>query len=443
MKTTHQSQNQTNFQGDTIKRISYPLNDSQDLEPLLNYIGDSKYVLLGEASHGTHEYYTWRAKISKRLIEEKDFSFVAVEGDWPDCYRVNRYVKNYPHSGKDAYEVLHTFDRWPTWMWANWETVAFTEWLRDFNESKPANKRVGFYGLDVYSLWESMDAIIGYLEKNDRQTLQTALETMRCFDPYSSDEGQSYAKATSLVPKLCENAVVNLLLEIRKKLPQYNSDREHVFSTEQNALIAVNAEKYYRVMLKGGSDSWNVRDLHMNLTLNRLMKFHDGNAKCIVWEHNTHVGDACATDMANEGMINLGQLVKQEYSSDGVVTVGFGSYRGSVIAGRKWKDVMRVMHVPPAMEGSWEEILHRTFKGEDKLLMLHKIKSEERPTTRIGHRAIGVVYNPVYEHYGNYVPSDLPMRYNAFLFIDRTKALNPLHITPDGHQIPETYPFGV
>ncbi|MDI1355214.1 MAG: erythromycin esterase family protein [bacterium] len=443
MKTTREHHPRETEIGDLFKRVSYPLGDSNDLDPLINYIGDSKYVLLGEASHGTHEYYAWRARISKRLLAEKGFKFIAVEGDWPDCYRVNRYVKDYPFSGQSAYEVLHTFNRWPTWMWANWEVVAFTEWMKDFNKSRPTNQRVGFYGLDVYSHWEAMEAIICYLEKNDRSTLQTALHALNCFERYSSDEGHSYAHASTLVPKMCENEVVQLLSQIRKNTPRYDSDPEHVFSTEQNALVSVNAERYYHAMIKGGPLSWNARDKQMNSTLNRLMDFYGKDAKCLVWEHNTHVGDARATSMVDEGMVNLGQLVKEEHETEGVVTVGFGSYSGHVIAGRKWKDEMQDMLMPAAAKGSWEELLHTTFEGKNKLLMLHKIRSEERAYTQFGHRAIGVVYQPQYERYGNYVPSVLPIRYNAFLFLDKTTALNPLHFVPNTKQTLKTYHFGV
>ena len=442
MKKNPNDYNVSNI-ADLISKVSKPLNDSSDLDPLMDYIGDSKYVLLGEASHGTHEYYTWRAKISKRLIAEKGFSFIAVEGDWPDCYRLNRYVKNYSGSGENANEVLHEFNRWPTWMWANWEVVAFAEWLKKNNENLPLNKRVGFYGLDVYSLRESMDQIVSYLKKNDPKTLQTAMKAMHCFEPFHSDEGQSYARASRIVPELCEKDVVNLLREIRGKIAQYNSDHENVFSTEQNAIIAVNAERYYRAMIKGGEESWNIRDKHMVNTLNRLMNFHGKNAKVIVWEHNTHIGDARATDMAAEGMINVGQLVSEEHASDGVVSVGFGSYKGTVIAGREWGGVMRRMPVPPAQNGSWENILHTCSDGKSTLLMLNELKDEKRMAIEIPHRAIGVVYNPEYEKYGNYVPSVLPKRYDAFIFIDESRALNPLHIKPDGQQIPETFPFGV
>ena len=426
-----------------ISNVATPLENKADLDPLMNYIGDAKYVLLGEASHGTHEYYTWRMKISQRLIEEKGFSFIAVEGDWPDCYRLNRYIKNYLHSGKSAREVLHEFNRWPTWMWANWEVVAFAEWLKGYNKDLPINKKTGFYGLDVYSLWESMEAITKYLEKNDPQALKTAMKAIHCFEPYKAEEGQSYARASCIVPELCEKEVVNLLTEIRSKIARYNTDHENVFSTEQNALVAVNAEKYYRAMVHGGPHSWNIRDRHMNTTLERLMKFHGKNAKAIVWEHNTHIGDARATDMVNDGMVNVGQLVTEQHAEEGVVSVGFGSYKGEVLAGRSWGDVMRKINVPQATKGSWEHLVHLAAGGKNKLLMLHKIKNDERIGIHIGHRAIGVVYNPEHEQYGNYVPSIMPMRYDAFMYLDETTALHPLHIKPDGHQIPETFPFGM
>lgn len=425
-----------------IGNMASPLEGLDDLNPLMNFIGDAKCVLLGEASHGTHEYYTWRMKITKRLIEEKGFSFIAVEGDWPDCYKVNRFVKGYFDSGKSSREVLNTFNRWPTWMWANWEMVSFTEWLKKFNDDQKLDNKVGFYGLDVYSLWESMEAIVKYLKNEDPDAMHLAIKAMKCFSQYGQDEGQSYARASRLVPELCEKEVANLLKEIRSNVSRYDSDRENAFSAEQNALIAVNAERYYRAMIRGGAKSWNVRDRHMMETLNRLMDFHGKDAKVIVWEHNTHIGDARATDMATEGMVNVGQLTTEEHAAKGVVLVGFGSYSGSVMASEGWGEEMLNMDVPKAMNGSWEYLLHSAGGGKDKLLMLNKLKSDERMGNYIGHRAIGVVYHPEREQFGNYVPSILPMRYDAFLFIDKTKALHPLHIKPDGKQIPETYPFG-
>lgn len=425
-----------------IRKESYELKNTDDLDPLMERIGNARIVMLGEASHGTHEYYTWRSHITKRLIKEKNFNFIAVEGDWPDCYKLNRYIKNHIDAGKTAKEVLHAFNRWPTWMWANWEIAALSEWLRKHNYGAPANKKIGFYGLDVYSLWESIEAIINYLKKVDPDALKKAKTAFECFEPYKKEEGQGYAKASRFVPDLCQNEVVDLLKEIRFKLPQYNTDHEAVLSTEQNAIVAVNAEKYYRAMIKGGPHSWNIRDRHMMETLNRLLKFHGRFSKAIVWAHNTHIGDARATDMIDEGMFNIGELARMEHHETGVVLVGFGSHAGSVIAGKNWGAPMQKMEVPPSPKNSWENLLHKAGAA-DKLLIMDKLMEDMFMENHIGHRAIGVVYQPQYEKYGNYVPSILPMRYDAFIFLDTTKALHPLHIKPDGHLVPETYPFGV
>ena len=223
----------------------------------------------------------------------------------------------------------------------------------------------------------------------------------------------------------------------------YNTDHENVFSAEQNALITVNAEKYYRAMIKGGPHSWNVRDRHTADTLERLLKFHGESSKVIVWEHNTHVGDARATDMAGEGMFNIGELARMQHNEKGVVLVGFGSYKGTVTAGRSWGATMQAMQMPEARKGSWEYLLHSAGK-ENKLLLMDDFAGNDIfMENHIGHRAIGVVYNPQYEQYGNYVPTILPLRYDTFIYLDETRALHPLHIEPDGQQVPETYPFGV
>ena len=427
----------------TIKQWSYPLQSKAGLQPLLDRIGDARIVMLGEASHGTHEYYTWRSHISKRLIEEKGFNFLAVEGDWPDCYRLNRFVKGYDINSKSAYNVLHAFNRWPTWMWANWEIVALADWLLLHNKRLSADKKVGFYGLDMYSLRESLDSIMQYLKKTDPAALKIAEEAFRCFEPYKKDEGHSYARASQFVPELCENEVVELLKEISRKLPQYNTDHENVFNAEQNAVITVNAEKYYRAMIAGGPHSWNIRDRHMADTLNRLLSFHGNNSKAIVWEHNTHIGDARATDMINDGMYNIGELARTEHSDKGVALVGFGSYKGTVMAGGGWGGTMNKMQLPEARKGSWEYLLHQAGPENKLLLMEDFAGNDALMENHIGHRAVGVIYQPQYEQYGNYVPSILPLRYDAFIYLDETHALHPLHIQPDGHQVPETYPFGV
>jgi len=427
------------------QQIAHSLDILPDLDPLIDRVGDARYVLLGEASHGTSDYYLWRTRLSRRLIEEKGFSFIAVEGDWPDCYRVNRYVKGYPDERGTARDVLHAFRRWPTWMWANWEVVALTEWMRSYNSTRPMIERVGFYGLDVYSLWESLEEITKYLQQVDPDAVQNAYNAYACFEPYNRDE-QAYAWTTHTVPVSCEKDVINLLTEIRRKMPEYHyaeGDGEAAFATEQNALVALGAERYYRSMVQSGPGSWNIRDNHMVDTLERLMK-HLPNAKGIVWEHNTHIGDARATDMAAAGMVNVGQVVRQAHKAEDVVTLGFGSFWGDVIAGLSWDAPMQQMRVPEARPASWESVFHAAL-GRDSLLIFNETGDLEPlfQQTR-GHRAIGVVYNPEHERYGNYVPTALSRRYDAFIYLDETHALHPLHLTPETTiEPPETYPWTV
>jgi erythromycin esterase-like protein len=436
-------------------------NSDVDLDPLLERIGDARYVLLGEASHGTSEFYRWRAEITKRLITEKGFSFITVEGDWPDCYRVNRYAKGMTNSGSSAYEVLHAFSRWPTWMWANREIVDLIEWLRSYNSKQikeDQDKKVGFYGLDVYSLWESLDAVMQYLRKNYSDAMKSAIEAYACFEPYGRDV-EEYARATAFIPESCEDEVANMLIEVRRKAGEdgrgFKDDgREARFNAEQNAVVAKNAELYYRTMMHGDAASWNVRDHHMMNTLERLMKFHGSKeAKSIVWAHNTHIGDARATDMARAKMVNLGQLAREQAGRNNVVLVGFGTYKGSVIAAKEWGEPMEKMPVPPAVSGSWDSFLHNNLDSNvgqnNKLLILPDIDTIEKADSSFlesrGQRAIGVVYNPSYERYGNnYVETVMSARYDAFLFIDETNALHPLHMpaSPD-EELPETFPTGL
>lgn len=418
----------------------YRLEHADDLDPLMERVGDARYVLLGEASHGTHEYYTWRSEITKRLIKEKGFKFIAVEGDWPDCFNINRWIKGYTGAGDSIEDVLHQFDRWPTWMWANWEIAALAKWLRSYNNKLIPGDKIGFYGLDVYSLWESMELIVEYLEKEDPEAAEYAKKAIDCFEPYGEEE--TYAAALSMMKPSCKEAVVKLLQEVRQKAPHYDHDPEARLNAEINALVAVNGEKYYRTMASFGGNSWNVRDLHMVETLNSLMDFHGQNAKVIVWEHNTHIGDARATSMADRGMLNVGQLVREQHAPEDVVLVGFGSYQGSVIAGRSWGATMQEMEVPKAKQNSVEEILH-TASPENKLLIFdHKPGLKEHFRGWLGHRAIGVVYNPEAER-GNYVSSRFTERYDAFLYIDKTRALHPLRMKPNGHLAPDTFPFGL
>jgi len=426
---------------ETLKNNKKDFQTTADLEPLIDKLKDKKVVMLGEASHGTHEYYQWRARISRKLLEEHGFDFVVVEGDWPPCYQLNRHIKNYEEAG-NTLEILKEFKRWPSWMWANWEVKEFAEWLKGFNNDLSADKRKGFYGLDVYSLWESLDAIMDYLKKEDPSALETAKEAMKCFEPHRDGEGdgQRYAMSTRMVPEGCRNEVREMLVEIRNKAISYNSDKENVFSTEQNALVAKNAEEYYRVMVQGGASTWNLRDQHMMDTLNNLLEFHGSDAKGIVWAHNTHIGDASFTDMADDGLYNIGELAREEYGRDRVSLVGFGSYKGSVLAGSSWGAEVQKMNLPEAREGSWEHLCHKA--GEQFYVFSEDLKSNEKLENRIPHRAVGVVYNPAHERFGNYVPTVIPDRYDAFVFFDKSEGLNNIDIKSKENKIPETYPFG-
>lgn len=417
----------------------YQLQTAGDLDPLIEAIGESRFVLLGEASHGTHEFYTWRTAITKKLIKEKGFSFIAVEGDWPDCYQINRFVKGRTMSGEKISDVLAAFKRWPTWMWANWEVAALAEWLREYNSLQTTQRKVGFYGLDVYSLWESMEVMIDYLHKTDPDTARLAINAMQCFEPYG-EEMTGYAWASHQLSEDCRHQVVDLLREVRVKAPQYDGDPEAELNALVNALVIANAENYYRSMLDFGDKTWNLRDTHMVNVLDQITDFHGVGAKAVVWEHNSHVGDARATDMKRRGLLNVGQLLREANPARDVFIVGFSTYRGAVVAARKWGAPMEKMEVPPAIEGSIEHYLHQKSPANQLILL------DENPEPAFhewkGHRAIGVVYQPWSEH-RNYVPTGLAQRYDALVHIDATRALHPLHLRPDKREIPDTYPFGV
>ncbi len=423
-----------------LASVQHKLESSEDLDTLIQHIGDARIVMLGEASHGTHEYYTWRMEISRRLIKEKGFNFIAVEGDWPDCYHINRYIKNYPHSGSTAEDVIRNFERWPTWMWANWEMVAFTEWLQRYNSAQVPEKRIGFYGLDVYSLWESLDAIMDYLHRHDPAAAAVAQKTLSCLEPYRDDEGGiAYARAQRWMPQSCEKEVVALLSTIRSRTGHYDLDPEGAFNAEQNARVAVNAEKYYRIMSEPGPHSWNLRDEHMMTTLNHLLTYHGSNSKTIVWEHNTHIGDARYTDMATGGLFNIGQLAREQWGEDAVRLVGFGSYGGTVTAGRFWGAPTEVMPLPAAREYSWEHKLSTV--GENYYLLSKDLEQFKDLEQAVLHRAVGVVYNPERERYSNYVPSRIPRRYDAFMFIKHSRALHAIATDINAKKVPDTYPW--
>jgi erythromycin esterase-like protein len=401
------------------------LETPQDLDPLLTQLGTARYALLGEASHGTAEFYAWRATITKRLIQEKGFTLIGVEGDWPALYELNRYVKG-ANNGASAAEVLRRLTRWPTWLWANTEVAGFAEWLRTYNSIQPADRKVGFYGLDLYSLWESLESIRRDFTEADPATRTAVDAALNCLSAYNRSE-EAYGRAT-INGASCADALAGVLTAVRNRRQSLPASHEAAFNAEQNALVAVNAERYYRTAVRSYSGSWNIRDQHMAETINRLMSFHGAPAKIAVWEHNTHLGDARYTDMASAGMVNVGQLMREQHADQGVYVAGFGTYAGTVTAAPYWGGPVTTMAVPAAQAGSWEAVLH-TQKPGNNLVLLDTWRADSKLTQRRGNRAIGVEYDPGNESY-NYVPTDLPHRYDAFLMLEQTRALSPLPARP-------------
>jgi erythromycin esterase len=407
-----------------LRSLARPLRGPADLDGLVDRIGPDRYVCLGEASHGTHEFYAWRAQMSRRLVLEHDFTWIGVEGDWPDCWRINRWVRGLEHQQLDVEQLLAGFERWPTWMWANHEVAGFLDWLREENLTRPPARRVGFYGLDVYSLWDSLRVVLSWLEEHAPEAVPDALRAWQCFVPYREDPHQ-YAWSTRLVPESCEADVVRLLLEVRRRTASLPEDDESAFDAAQNAETAVGAELYYRVMVRGDRESWNIRDRHMAATVDRIARHLGAGSKGLVWEHNTHVGDARATDMGAAGMVTVGQLLRESHATEGVALVGLAAHRGTVVAAAGWGEPERVLRVPEALSGTHEDLLHRGL-AEPAVLDFGADRSGPWLSASHGHRAIGVVYEPRRER-GNYVPTVMGGRYDALLWFEQTDALHPLH----------------
>jgi erythromycin esterase-like protein len=424
--------------GRTTETIpSHPLRNSADLDVLLQQIGNAKVVMLGEASHGTHEYYAWRAAITKRLIQEKGFTIIAVEGEWADSYRVNQFVKGSAKDSMQAVNLLRQYDRWPTWMWGNREIASLVTWLNQYNQQKPAAQKAGFFGMDVYCLWESVSELMPYIQGND-SLVKIATAVAQCFRPFNAS-GSDYALSVLNSSRSCRDQTGRLYRSVFSITGGATATSEPAFVAQQNALVAYNAERYYSAMAQSNSLSWNIRDEHMAQTVERLLQFHGGDSKIILWAHNTHIGDARYTDMAPAGEINVGQLMRERFGRENVYAVGFGGYSGKVIASAGWGESIETMNVPAAQRGSWEYMLHQ--QGEsNRILFSDEIKGISGLKGAVGHRAIGVVYAPNNER-GNYVPSVIPERYDAFLYFDKTSALQPLY-TKERNEPPDTYPWG-
>lgn len=418
-----------------------------DYEALVDRVGDARCVLIGEASHGTHEFYVERARMTRRLIEEAGFNAIAVEADWPAAYRLNCFVRG---TGEDrtAADALGDFRRFPRWMWRNQVVEAFAVWLRSHNQR--AINPVGFYGLDLYSLHESVDLVLRYLEKVDPEAAKRARERYSCFDHRQGEDGQGYGAAVvSGREEGCERGVLEQLLELRQKQADYSSvdtrlPEDANFFAIQNAHLVANAERYYRTMFRDGPDSWNLRDSHMAETLDALLDYLDQPrlpAKVVVWAHNSHVGDARHTEMGRHGQLTLGQLARSRYERDAFL-VGLTTYEGTVTAASDWGAPASVKRVVSGREDAYEGELHDAGLRRDLLLFETGLEVDERRL----ERAIGVIYRPETERQSHYFEAEMARQFDAVVHLDRTQALWPLDRdpgwVPEG-EAPETYPFGV
>jgi erythromycin esterase-like protein len=419
---------------------------STDLDVLLERMNHARLALVGEASHGTHEFYRERAEITKRLIAEQGYTVVAAEADWPDAYRVNLFVRGESDDG-DAEEALRDFRRFPSWMWRNTDVVEFVTWLREWNDGLAADAdKVGFYGLDLYSLHTSMSAVIDLLDEIDPDAAARARERYSCFDHFGRDP-QVYAYETYVGgAEPCEREAVDQLLELQRQAatPERQNgwlDEDRYFYALQNARLVVNAERYYRSVFRGGAESWNLRDSHMAETLDALTaeleRRHSSPPKAAVWAHNSHVGDARATQMGQRSELNIGQLVRQRHGKDAFLT-GFTTYSGTVTAASDWDGVAERKRVRRSLDGSWEKIFHEA--GRPRFVLA----PQGLGGTRL-ERAIGVIYHPETERLSHYFEAELGRQFDAVIHIDETHAVEPLELTSEWEagELPETYPFAI
>lgn len=436
----------------TIKEKAVTIeNTTEVIDEILSLVGDARFVLLGEASHGTHEFYKYRAEITKRLIEEKGFSAVAVEADFPDAYRINRFVRG---SGKDktAEDALSDFERFPLWMWRNTVVLEFVEWLKNHNDKLNLTDRAGFYGIDLYSLHASIESVLGYLEKIDKEAARRARYRYSCFDHYGED-AQHYGYAASFdMSKSCEDEVINQLVDLQRRAMDYmNRDgfvaRDEFFFAEQNARLVINAEEYYREMFRGRVSSWNLRDRHMVETLSALaphLELQGQTSKIVVWAHNSHLGDARATDMSRRGEWNVGQLVREQFGTENSRLIGFSTYTGTVTATSNWDESAQLKKVNPGMKGSYEKLFHET-ELQNFFLNLRDEEVKNVLTKPLLERAIGVIYRPETERHSHYFYADLPNQFDGVIHFDTTRAVHPLDkVSSWTHEdAPETFPEGI
>jgi protein-L-isoaspartate(D-aspartate) O-methyltransferase len=426
-----------------VREAAEPLGDIEGdtLDALLERIGDARVILLGEATHGTSEFYRMRARITRELILRRGFTVVAVEADWPDAARIDHYVRHV-----DAPPApWKAFTRFPTWMWRNREVEQFVQWLRAHNgDVRAPERRAGFYGLDLYSLYTSIAAVLHYLESVDPAAAKVARERYGLLTPWQSDPAAYGRAVVTHGYRSCEPQVVAMLRDMLDKRIEYQlRDGERYLDALQNTRLVSNAERYYRTMYYGSRESWNLRDQHMFETLQVLLAFRGPDTKAVVWEHNSHVGNAAATEMGVRGELNVGQLARGAFG-DAAYLVGFGTDRGTVAAASDWDGPMEVKHVRPAHPGSYEWLCHEAAVDAFLLALRHPRRAEVREELTPGRleRAIGVVYRPETELASHYFQAVLPVQFDEYVWFDETRAVTPLG-GAEVHGVPETYPFGL
>lgn len=433
-------------QVEAIAAVAHRVSGPGDYSGLVEAAGARPVVLIGEASHGTHEFYETRAELTKRLIVEKGFRLIAVEADWPDALRVNRYVRG-DSADPDADAALGEFERFPRWMWRNSVVHEFIEWLRDWNRAH-AQEQVGFYGMDLYSLHASISGVLRYLDDVDPAAARRARDRYACFDHFGSDPQMYGYAATKAKAEPCANAVVDQLMELRRRAteliaPEQPGGETELFYAEQNARLIANAEQYYRAMFGGRASSWNVRDQHMANTLQALRSHFDpaGN-KLVVWAHNSHLGDARATEMSERGEMNVGQLAREKFGDEAFL-IGFSTYHGSVTAARDWDAPGERRNVRPGLPGSYEDLFHATgipsFWLNLRNPQTHSIEALENGLLQ---RAIGVIYRPETERWSHYFHARLAEQFDAMIHLDETRALQPLDADSgwERGELPDTFP---
>jgi len=433
---------------DAIRTALRPVADVEDCRMVVDFIGDAELALIGEASHGTHEFYASRANMTRQLILQSGFRAVVVEADWPDAYRVNKYVR---HESRDASAVaaLEDFKRFPTWMWRNADVVAFVEWLREHNEGLPREQQVGFYGMDLYALFSSMRAVIDYLRRTNPDAARRAQERYACFDRFGEDP-QAYAHAEMFELESCEDAVVEVLRNLQRRSSELAIDdalgRDAYFFAEQNARLVKNAEEYYRTMFRGGPQSWNLRDQHMAGTIEALRNYlseADNPAKLAVWAHNSHLGDARATQLGQHGQLNVGQLMRERLPGN-TALIGYTTAHGTVTAASDWGEPVEMKRVRPAHPDSYEHLFHELSTPRFFLPLGSESVHDALKTPRL-ERAIGVIYRPETERQSHYFHASLSSQFDAVLHFDHTSAVRPLetHAQWTLPEMPETFPTGV